>query len=295
LQKIQAGFAASAGMSVKQLDEQIREFDATLEWQKKMWEQQGLPQLAIQQRAADLEEKKFAELTEQAHRQQGWVEEIGRRQADLAEKTQADANALGQSQLGLQTLQTAANLRGPADWIQAANFSRGVRNSRLPGFIQQLLSGGNTGVLGGAAPGSQMSAPNTLGSLAGELGAGGLPTMHTMDMVEAAPGQWVPRTGSTGGAATRFAAMGPSTMGPENLGTYPRTAPEPDVDYAAQRLRQVYAQGGQSLGPQALEGLTPTEMSMFTGGGESVGADVPGFVEQYKRSRIGQKSTYGAY
>jgi hypothetical protein len=71
-----------------------------------------------------------------------------------------------------------------------------------------------------------------------------------------------------------------------------------NVDQAQQKLYNVYQQGGQALGPQALEGLTSSEMSMFTGGGETLGADVPGFLEQYKRSRIGQSSgalTSGAY
>jgi hypothetical protein len=62
-----------------------------------------------------------------------------------------------------------------------------------------------------------------------------------------------------------------------------------------QALRDVYSRGGQSLGPQQLEGLTSSEMSMFQGGGGSVGADVPGFMEQYKRSRIGQSASSGAY
>jgi hypothetical protein len=52
----------------------------------------------------------------------------------------------------------------------------------------------------------------------------------------------------------------------------------------------VYAAGGQALGPQQLEGLTPTELSMFQGGGSDVGADVPGFMAQYQRSRIGQSA-----
>ncbi len=126
--KMRAGITESSGLSIKQLNEQMREFDQQLDWQKQMWQQQGLPQFAIQQRAADLEQQKFEQLAAQATRQQNWVEQIGTRQAALAEKAQADANAiaqgqlgvaqgqlgLGQSQLGLDTLKTAATLTGRA-------------------------------------------------------------------------------------------------------------------------------------------------------------------------------------
>jgi hypothetical protein len=280
LSAIMAGFAASSGFSIKQLEEQKRQFDETLNWQKQMWQQQGLPQLAIQQRAQDLEERKFTELSGLSQRQQGWVEEIGRRQAALAEKTQAEANAiaqgqlgLGQSQLGLQTLQAAANLSGPSDWIKAANFTRGVGQTNLPAFIQQLLTGQSTVPLGGATPGQQMSAPATLGGLANQMGAG------TVDMQQAADGTWRAPDAQTPGTGT------PSYLASAQAGQGGAA-----VDQAAQQLRNVYAAGGGALGPQQLEGLTPTEMDMFTGGGASVGADVPGFLTQYKRSRIGQKS-----
>ena len=101
--KMRAGIIESSGLSIKQLNEQMRQFDAQLDWQKQMWQQQGLPQLAIQQRAADLEQQKFEQLAAQATRQQNWVEQIGTRQAALAEKAQADANAIAQGQLGVRS------------------------------------------------------------------------------------------------------------------------------------------------------------------------------------------------
>jgi hypothetical protein len=187
LAKITGGFQASSGMSQKQLDEQMREFDQNLDWQKQMWAQQGLPQLVIQQRAQQLEDDKFAELTREATRSQDWTEEIGRRQATLAEKTQADANTIAQgnlgvaqgnlgvsqSNLGLDTLKTAASLTGPSDWIAAANFNRGVQQSNLPGFMSQLLGGQSTAALGGPLPGAQMPGPNTLSGLASNMGVQG--------------------------------------------------------------------------------------------------------------------------
>ena len=256
--KMRAGIIESSGLSIKQLNEQMRQFDAQLDWQKQMWQQQGLPQLAIQQRAADLEQQKFEQLAAQATRQQNWVEQIGTRQAALAEKAQADANAiaqgqlgvaqgqlgLGQSQLGLDTLKTAATLTGPADWIRATNYARGVQQTNLPDFINRLLTGQGTAALGGPAPGTSMSSPQSMINLANQVsGVGG---------------------GSTA------------------AGTNP--------DYAAQRLQSLFAGGGQALSPQALEGLTTTEKSMLQGGGADVGADVGGFMDQYARSRIGQSA-----
>jgi hypothetical protein len=441
---ISAGFAASAGMTQKQLDEQIREFDQTLEWQKQQWREKGLPELAIEQRAQDLEEQKFAELTSQAGRQQSWVEEQGRRQAALAEKAQADTNAIAtgqlgvqqgqlqvqqgqlgvsQGQLGLDTLKTAATLTGPADWIKAANFNRGVAQSNLPSFISSLLSGQSTAPVAGVAPGSSMSAPNTMGNMAQRLGAGAgtvsaatpytpvtagyapanyrAPVTPTQQFVGKANGEigqvmsdgsirgfqnmadfiaaggspamaqsilsspmdgpsfdmqasryiqsqaggplttqtpeqaWAaadPGTraiyaqyngGDAGGMAKYWrdvqgslAAAQPataqsvaagSTATPTQGGTaapgagynqsimpamagFYAGAPSNDVSNSTNALARVYASGGASLGPQQLEGLTPTELSMFTGGGSDVGADVNGFLDQYKKSRIGQSA-----
>jgi hypothetical protein len=399
LGKISAGFAASAGMTQKQLDEQIRQFDQTLEWQKQQWRDKGLPELAISQRAQQLEEDKFKELSGQAHRQQDWVEQIGTRQAALAEKSQADANAIeqgklgvsqgqlgvSQGNLGLDTLKTAASLSGPADWIKATNFNRGVSNSNLPGFINQLLSGQSTATLGGPQAGAQMSAPLTMGSLAQGLGAmgqmpgqaqgtpapspyyqaqagqqqqagapqapnqfmeaqnaynqyrqqtgqaplaganeqmpqmtpeqmqqkyaGAQQTMQPAQYMEGAMGQTGQYQPGAGGATEQMPGAGGNMqdrwsalrqqVGQQNAqldawkqSGYGGAAAPQDPQQA---LRDVYSRGGQALGPQQLEGLTSTEMSMFQGGGGSVGADVPGFMEQYKRSRIGQSASSGAY
>ena len=374
---ITRGFAASSGMSQKQLDEQIREFDKDLDFKIQQWREQGLPELAIKQRAQDLEEAKFKDFTAQATRQQDWVEKIGERQAALAEKTQADANAIAQGQLGVQqgqlgvsqgtlglnTLQAAAGLSGPADWIRAANFTRGVQGSNLPGFINQLLSGQSTAVLGGPQPGMQQSPALTMGSLAARMGAPqpgqpGQPgemqlyaqgqaqgqmtpeqqRMQQMQQMQAQmPGQGqfavqpgtqmeqVPGAGAGGTEYQKYlnaqGAQGAAQQGEVQAQVMPGggAAPVPggayesglrsrvqgylgnmgyqpdqlnnNTDAASQKLKQVYAQGGQALGPQQLEGLSPSEMQMFTGGGEALGQDTAGFLEQYKRSRIGQSSS----
>jgi len=238
---------ASSGLSIKQLTETAREFDATLAQQQAMWKQQGLPQLAIQQQTAALEQSKFDELkrsavfsenlqtTQQALQdriqtgqltnataaqelanriqsgqlavqqdQQALATQIQTGQLALNVQTEADTAAnqrgtlgvaqgqlgVSQGQLGLDTLKTAASLTGPQNWIQAANFSRGVAgNSSLPGFMNQLLSGQSTAALGGPAAGAMPSAPNTLQSLASGMGANGQPMPPTGQPV---PGQPVP-------------------------------------------------------------------------------------------------------
>jgi hypothetical protein len=66
------------------------------------------------------------------------------------------------------------------------------------------------------------------------------------------------------------------------------TAQQNQTDASAAALQKLYSQGGQSLGPQALESLTPTESQMLQGGGAAIGADVPGYLAAYQQSRIGQ-------
>ena len=343
---IMRGFAESSGFSIKQLEEQKRQFDETMKWQVQMWQQQGLPDLAIRQRVQDLEERKFAELSGQATRQQNWVEEIGKRQAALAEKAQADANAIAQGQLGvsqgeldlareiqrgqlglaqsglgLDVLKTQASLSGPSNWIQAANFSRGVAggNAGLPGFVQQLLSGQNTSVLGGPQPGAQQSQPLSFNTMAQGYGlqpqAGGaqyaeqgyqqpargaaqpgvINQLNAQEAAAAQPAQPDMFAGQNLTEDQRRVAMQNAAgalraeLNPQAAGSNPVPS-NSDVDAAAAQLRDVFAKGGASFGPQQLEGLTPTELEMFKGGGGAVGADVPGFMAQYERSRIGQQA-----
>jgi hypothetical protein len=321
LSGIMQGFAASAGFSIKQLEEQARQFNESLNWQKQMWANQGLPQLAIQQRAQDLEEQKFGELTTLARQQQSWVEEIGKRQAALAEKSQAEANAIAQGNLGvaqgqlavqqgqlglqeqglgLDVLNSAAKLSGPSNWIQAANFNRGVAETQLPEFIRRLQSGQGTALLGGPALGAQQSQPLTLATLAQGMG---VPAAAGIQQAPSQLGTTATNQQATANAQEQALQQAMANyqgqgLTPEQLAVAQQnqagiTNPVPsmnDVDYAAQKLRQIYGAGGQALGPQQLEGLTPTEQQMFVGGGGAVGADVEGYLDQYKRSRIGQQS-----
>lgn len=51
--------AQASGVTQAQLAEQKREFDAQLQWMQQMWQQQGLPQLEIQQRSQALQEQQY--------------------------------------------------------------------------------------------------------------------------------------------------------------------------------------------------------------------------------------------
>src|SRR6266576_1491582 len=205
-----AAMQASSGFSIKQLEEQKREYDQTLEWQKQQWRQQGLPELAIKQRAQDLEDAKFGELQRSALVSEG----LQTRSQDLQEKVQLGQLSIAQAQqqlqdyvqrgqlavsqgqlgvsqgqLGLDTLKTAASLSGPQNWIQASNFARGVQgNPQLPGFVNQLLSGQSTATLGGPQPGAQMSPALSMGGMAAGMGVPG------QQQPQPQPGQMQPQS-----------------------------------------------------------------------------------------------------
>jgi hypothetical protein len=438
-----AAMQASSGITIKQLDEQKREFDATLAEKEQEFQQQGLPQLAINKQLADLEQAKLDQLTQAAvfsqnlqtaqlaldDRIRSGTLSVAQAQQDLADRIQSgqlkvsqDQQALAreiqtgqlavsQGQLGLDTLKTAASLSGPANWIQAANFARGVSaNTVLPGFVSNLLSGQATGMGAPTASGATPSVPATLQTLAAPMGVATQPqTAATTQYMQQAPGA-VPTTApsvaqigtpdksgvpaataaalpayaqtqaqymaQTPGAfpttspsvaqigtpnksgftthtaagdvytpsATEQAAAGSATsdstgldaahmanfyanavksantggstsptgevVTPQSSSSDPNAyataadvaaafgrpapaAPAAGGDQNAQSqaaLSKLFSQGGQSLGPQALEGLSPTETQIMQGGGAALGYDVPGYVSAYQNSRIGQKS-----
>ena len=148
---------------------------------------------------------------------------------------QFDANlGLNQAKLGYDLIGTAAQLRGPADYFQASNFSRGV--AAQPGtatFLNALRD--NTNLTGfGAQAGTPT--PVSLGSLMGKL-----------------TGQ-----GGNDGADAYQASIG-----------------------------GIGARGAHRLGAGALENLTDTERQLFYSGLDASGYDTPTFLDQYKRSRIG--------
>jgi hypothetical protein len=259
-------FNVAGTLQQKSLDEQKREFDANLQFQKDQMEKMGIPQVVINQRLAQLQQDEFVFQSQMAQQDQAlqqaqilgyyqppnitnpldpslsgtnmsqalgaagasptltsnaagatanglpagaiptlaaqaqWAQLFGQNgapsagqqtlaalqqaaemtgmfngQQTQAAQLQAFNEAMQQQGMGLQALQMASQLQGPQNWVQAANFARGVSNSNIPVFLQNMLSGTTSPA---AVGGSGLSNPLTLGSLAGSLGAGkisGLP------------------------------------------------------------------------------------------------------------------------
>ena len=158
-------FGLAGTMTQAELDERKRQFDQNLTWTKQMWEQQGLPQLVIQQKASQLAQDEF-----------NFQQQMSQRQQALAEVTGIGGLGLQQQQTALDALKTAASLGGPENFIQAANYARGVQQTQVPAFMQNLVSGvGAPAATGGIG----LSAPQTFGGIAARLGGGGTTTAPT--------------------------------------------------------------------------------------------------------------------
>lgn len=86
--------------------------------------------------------------------------ETARRGQDFDQEARRWQNAL-------TYLQTAAQLRGPDDWLSYLNFSRGAANNGAPAFLQALMNGGGVQDFGawGGTP-----APPSMAKLAADLG-----------------------------------------------------------------------------------------------------------------------------
>lgn len=163
-------------------------------------------------------------------------------QTQLARDRLAWDREYGQARLGYDVLNMGAQLRGPSDYFQAAEFSRGV--SQMPGtstFLSALQNNTRLGDFG--AQGGQ-PAPETIGTLTAKLsGQGGNP----------------------------------------NTGNY------------LAQIGNVGAKGAHQLGAGSLENLTDTERKLFTSGLEELGYDSNTFLDQYRRSRIGQNVGRAGY
>lgn len=162
-QAILDAFKASSGFSLQDLAERKRQFDATLEWQKQMWANQGMPELQIRQQAQALAQQEFE--AQNAIAQQNLL---------LAQRSQGFQEEMGRAGLGLDYLKTAASMGGPADVFQAADFTRGVAQSgNAPAFLQALRN--NTGLAAFNAPSGASPQALTPDVIAGRLTTGAIP------------------------------------------------------------------------------------------------------------------------
>jgi hypothetical protein len=63
-----------------------------------------------------------------------------------------------------------------------------------------------------------------------------------------------------------------------------------DYNQTLGTIRGIMGQGAQSLGPGALERLSPDELQAFGSGLGQAGGSLPSFLQQYQQSRIGQQA-----
>ena len=185
-------------------------------------------------------------------RGQDFQKEIAFRGQDFDQEARRWSNALGY-------LSMAAQLRGPENYFQAANFYRGASQTDFPAFLQSLLGNGGIGNLGA----------RELPSFTGTNGAG--PAPATMQTLAAGMTAGQP-TGTPTGAATTGQS---GQMGILNA------------------INQIASNMGQLPGG-AMENLTDTEQQLFASGAEYLGHDLPSLLNQYANSRVGQGSSRAA-
>lgn len=169
--------------------------------------------------------------------------EYKRAQTELAKQRLAFDERNSNADRGLRMTEISANLRGPQNYFQAANFARGMAgNPQTATFLSALQNG------------QQM---------AGYGAQGGMPDKVTVEGLQA---KMLGQSGG-GGASAYDASNG---------------------NYLAQ-IGNIAAKGAHQVGAGGLEQLTDTERKLFTSGLDELGYDSNTFLDQYKRSRIGNR------
>lgn len=183
-QAILAGFKESSGFSREELAEKKRQFDEQMALAEREWQRQGLPELQIKQRLAQLEEDKFHETARQFNSTQG-----------------------------LEYLKFASSLGGPADVFQSADFYRGAQQrGDLPVFLQALEK--NTQLPAFQGAGTVPQEAQTAAGIASRLTGGGATTPggYNPDQALASIGSIFQR-GATGLSGNALEQLNPSEIG----------------------------------------------------------------------------------
>lgn len=166
---------------------------------------------------------------------------------------------LKRAELGYNLLGQAAQLRGPENYVQAANFARGVANSPYtPQAFGALLNNTTLPDFGYQAG---ISNPETIQTLMNKLQGGGT--------------QGSPNT-ITGGSPTSITGQGDGGSGQNSMNAF------------LDPVKALALAGAHKIAPGGLEQLTGTEQKLLGSGLDAIGVDTPTFLEQYRRSRIGQ-------
>jgi hypothetical protein len=199
---------------------------------------------------------------------------------------------LAKAKLGFDLVSTAASLKGPADYVQQANYSRGISNNGGAAFLSALQSNARM-----AGYGAQQGTPDaeSLDSLTSKLtGSYGTSTGGTTN----ASGQNGYRD-STGTTTAQTATGGTQAATADSTGT--STAQNGTTSYfdnandLKAKAGQIYAAGAHKLTSGSLEQLTPTELALLKSGVDADGGDWSTFLSQYGRSRVGQSIGGSAY
>lgn len=245
-----AGNTEAAAATVDRASaEDARRFDANLNQQKAQIDNSyklGMMNARTQQEQLQITreyQQANIELAKQRlqFEQQTSERDFGQRQYEFNTNT-----GLSQAKLGYDLIGTAAQLRGPENYFQAAEYARGVSGSpETSTFLSALQN--NTRLADYGMQGGQPN-PETLGTLQAKLTGG----------------QGVGASASGGQATT------------DNNGNY------------LAQIGNVAAKGAHQLGPGSLERLTGTEQKLFTSGLDELGYDSNTFLDQYRRSRVGQ-------
>lgn len=180
------------------------------------------------------------------------VRDFGQRQYEFGANLGENQRQFN-TQTGYNLLNMQANLRGPANYFQASNLAHNVAGDpNSATFLDALRS--NTHLPGFSAQGGVPDAVS-LNSLAAQQG--NVPMMAGGAMAEYQQGQGAQATAAED----------------------PRLA----------QIRGIYAAGAHKLAPGALEQMTPTERGLFGSGIDAIGGDQDTFLDQYRRSRVGQR------
>lgn len=78
---------------------------------------------------------------------------------------------MARANLGLEIMKTRASFTGPADWVRAYNFERGIAASDLPGFLPALIA--NRPMPASTGTAGEPPKPLTFDSALGTLATGG--------------------------------------------------------------------------------------------------------------------------
>lgn len=172
-------------------------------------------------------------------------------QVEIARARLAEEGRQFDTKTGMDLLSTLAQLRGPADYYQAANYARGVAND--PNSAAFLTALRNNTKLPGFGAQQGIPEAETGNTLMAKLG-----------------GTYQAGTGGTVNASGQSAATGVSQ------------------DSRLGQIGSLYQQGVHKLTAGSLEQLTPTEMGLLKSGIDASGGDYDTFLAQYRNSRIGQ-------